>query len=48
MRNTFAFGGKNGIVVSSDFDGGNLALCQLKPQKIIEAPAEESKIDSIE
>jgi len=28
MRNTFAFGGKGGIVVSSDFDGGNLALCQ--------------------
>jgi hypothetical protein len=28
MRNTFAFGGKGGVVVSSDFDGGNLALCQ--------------------
>ena len=27
MRNTFAFGGKGGIVISSDFDGGNLALC---------------------
>jgi hypothetical protein len=27
MRNTFAFGGKGGVVVSSDFDGGNLALC---------------------
>lgn len=27
MRNTFAFGGKGGIVVSSEFDGGNLALC---------------------
>lgn len=28
MRNIFSFGGKGGIVVSSEFDGGNLALCQ--------------------
>ena len=46
MRNTFAFGGKNGIVVSSDFDGGNLALCQLTTPKIqLQQNYEESKVE---
>lgn len=27
-RNTFTFTGKGGIIISSDFDSGNLAACE--------------------
>jgi hypothetical protein len=35
QRNTFTFTGKGGILISSDFDSGNLAACQ---ESVIEAP----------
>ena len=40
MRSTFTF--RNKIIVSSDFDSGNLSYCELAPSEIIE----ESKAES--
>jgi len=28
QRNTFTFTGKGGIIISSDFESGNLAACE--------------------
>lgn len=29
QRNTFTFTGKGGIIISSDYDSGNLAACEV-------------------
>jgi hypothetical protein len=41
MRSTFTF--RNKIIVSSDFDSGNLSYCELAPNSEI---IEESKAES--
>jgi len=46
QRNTFTFSGKGGIIISSDFDSGNLAACEQTKEldgDVMHQPEKEKK-----